>query len=120
MFNKKNKEKPQENFLLYRPLRKVEHWEINDQKVKLFFHHDKIVERFTRWLIKKSNISDLQLDERGSTVWELCDGTKTVYDIVLVMMEKFNETEQESIDKIITFLRYLSRRGWITFDNKNI
>ncbi len=34
-----------------------------------------------RWLIKKSNVSDIELDERGSTVWQLCDGTKTVYDI---------------------------------------
>lgn len=119
MSNKKNKEKPQENFLLYRPLRKIEHWEVNDDKVKLFFKHDKLVEKFMRWLIKKSNVNDIQLDEKGSTVWQLCDGTKTVYDIVKVMMEKFGETEQASIDTIITFLRYLSRKGWISFDNKS-
>lgn len=116
MFNKKNKEKPQENFLLYRPLRKIEQWEVNDEKVKLFFHHNKPVERFMRWLIKKSKVSDIELDEMGSMVWQLCDGNKTVYDIAKAMMERFNDTEQNSIDRLIMFLRYLSRRGWITFE----
>ena len=116
MFNKKNKEKTQENFLLYRPLRNIKQWEVNDEKVKLFFHHDKPVEKFMRWLIKKSKVSDLELDEMGSMVWQMCDGTKTIYDIALVMMERFNETEQNSIDRLIMFIRYLSRRGWITFE----
>jgi len=116
MFNKKNKEKPQENFLLYRPLRKIEQWEVNDEKVKLFFHHNKPIEKFMRWLIKKSKVSDIELDEMGSMVWQLCDGNKTVYDIAKAMMERFNDTEQNSIDRLIMFLRYLSRRGWITFE----
>ncbi|MCB2293441.1 PqqD family protein [Clostridium algoriphilum] len=116
MLNKKNKDKSQENFLLYRPLRKIEEWEVTDDTVKLFFRHDKPVERFMRWLIKKSKVSDIKLDDRGSMVWQLCDGTRTVYDIALAMVERFNDTEQNSIDRLIMFLRYLSRRGWITFE----
>jgi len=116
MFNNKNKERAQENFLLYRPLRKIEQWEVNDEKVKLFFNHNKPVERFMRWLIKKSKVSDIELDEMGSMVWQLCDGTKTVYDIALVLVERFNDTEQNAIDRLIMFLRYLSRKGWITFE----
>lgn len=116
MFNKKNKDRSQENFLLYRPLRKLEQWEVSGDKVKLIFEHNKPVERFMRWLIKKSKFSDLELDEMGSMVWQLCDGTKTVYDIALAMVEKFNDTEQNAIDKLIMFLRYLSRMGWITFE----
>ncbi len=114
-----NKEKQKENFLLYKPSRKIEHWEMNGDKVKLFFHHDKPIEKFMRWLIKKSKISDIELDARCSMVWQLCDGNKTVYDIALAMMGKFNDTEQDSIGKLIMFLRYLSRNGWISFDNKN-
>ncbi|MBZ9636832.1 PqqD family protein [Clostridium sp. FP1] len=116
MFNKKNKEKSEENFLLYRPLRKIEQWEVNGEKVKLFFHHNKPVERFMRWLIKKSKVSDIQLDEMGSMVWQLCDGTRTVYDIALALVERFNDTEENSINRLIMFLRYLSRKGWITFE----
>jgi ArsR family metal-binding transcriptional regulator len=116
MFSIKKKEKPQENFLLYKPLRKIEHWEINNDKVKLIFHHDKPIEKFLRWLIKKSSVSDIELDERGSLVWQHCDGTKTVYDIAQVMMEKFNDTEENAIERLIMFTRYLSRRGWITFE----
>ncbi|MFT5872836.1 MAG: hypothetical protein ACI8WT_001773 [Clostridium sp.] len=118
MFSKKNKQISQENFLLYRPLRKIEHWELNDEKVKLFFYHNKPVERLMRWLIKKPNVNDIELDERGSMVWQSCDGSNTVYEIAVAMMKKFDDTEQESIDKLVTFLRYLSRSGWITFENK--
>jgi hypothetical protein len=117
MFNKKNKDKSKENFLLYKPLRKIEHWEVNEEKVKLFFHHNKPVEKFVRWLVKKSNVSDIVLDEMGSMVWQLCDGTKTIYDIALAMMERFDISEQNSIDRLIMFIRYLSRMGWITFEN---
>lgn len=116
MFNNKNKEKSQENFLLYKPLRKIEQWEVNDEKVKLFFYHNKPIERFMRWLIKKSKVSDIELDEMGSMVWQHCDGTQTVYDIAVAMMKKFNDTEQNSIDRLIMFLRYLSRKGWIVFE----
>ena len=116
MFNNKSKEKSQENFLLYRPLRKIELWEVNDGKVKLFFHHNKPVEKFMRWLIKKSKISDIELDDRGSMVWQLCDGTKTLYEIAVAMAKRFNDTEQNAIDRLIMFVRYLSRKGWITFE----
>jgi len=116
MFNNKNKKESKENFLLYKPLRKIEQWEVNDEKVKLFFHHNKPIEKFMRWIIKKPNINDIELDDRGSMVWQLCDGTKTVYDIALAMVKRFNDTEQNSIDRLIMFLRYLSTRGWITFE----
>lgn len=109
MFNKKNKEK-------YKPLRKIEQWEVNGEKVKLFFNHNNLVEKFMRWLIKKPKVSDIELDEMGSMVWQLCDGTKTVYDIALAMVKRFNDSEQNSIDRLIMFLRYLSRKGWITFE----
>lgn len=116
MFKNKNKDKSQENFLLYKPLRKIDEWEVENDIVKLIFHHDKPVEKFMRWLIKKSNVSDLKFDDRGSMVWQLCDGTKTVYDIALAMVKKFDDTEQNSIDRLVMFIRYLSRRGWITFE----
>ena len=116
MFNKKNKERSEENFLLFRPLRKIEHWEVNDEKVKLIFEHNKPIEKFTRRLIKKSKFSDIELDEMGSMVWKLCDGNKTVYDIALAMVKKFNDTEQNAIHRLIIFLKYFSRKGWITFE----
>jgi len=116
MHNKKNKERSEENFLLYKPLRKIEHWEVKEEKVKLIFEHNKPIERFIRRFIKKSKFSDIELDEMGSMVWQLCDGNKTVYDIALNMVKKFNDTERNAIDRLIIFLRYLSRKGWITFE----
>ncbi len=115
MFNKKGKEKSEENFLLYRPLRDIEKWEVNDEKVKLFFINDKPVEKFIRGIIKKSTVTDMELDEMGSMVWQLSDGTKTVYDIALIMKEKFNDTEQNSIDRVIMFVKYLHGKKWIAY-----
>lgn len=116
MFNKKKKESLEENFLLYKPLRKIQNWEANDEKVKLIFEHNKPIERFIRRFTKKSEFRDIELDEMGSLVWKLCDGHKTVYDIALDMVKKFDDSEQNAIDRLIIFLKYLSRKEWITFE----
>ena len=120
MFNKKNKMKPDENFLLYKPLRNIEKWEVTDGKVKLIFTNNKPIEKFIRGIIKKSTVTDMEFDEMGSTVWQLSDGTKNIYDISIAMMQKFNDTEQSSMDRVVMFVRYLAAKGWITLEKQSV
>ena len=120
--NKKGKKKEnfrQDNFLLYVPKKKHETWEIRDDKVYLIFHHNKFIEKFVRWLVRKPNVSDMALDELGSTVWLLIDGKTTVYDIGKKFEEKFGDSCRPVYERLIMYIRYLNRRGWITFDRGN-
>ncbi|KYH33275.1 coenzyme PQQ synthesis protein D [Clostridium tepidiprofundi DSM 19306] len=117
MFNKKNKNKDrkQDNFLLYIPQRKHDDWEVRNGRVYLNFYHNKPVEKFVRWLFKKPYKSDIELDERGTTVWQLMDGKRTVYDISKELSKKFGDDEKTSNQRLIMYLRYLVREGWISF-----
>lgn len=104
-----------DNFLLYVPIIKHEKWECKKGRVKLFFYHDKLIERFARWLVKKPNVSDIELDELGSSVWMLIDGERSLYDIGEKLKEKFGDKCEPLYDRLALFIRYMVRRGWIGF-----
>lgn len=114
MENKKNNKK-EDNFLLYIPKKKHDSFEVANGKVKLIFHHDKPVEKFVRWLVKKPYISDIELDDMGSKVWTLIDGTKSVYDIGQGLINHFGKSCEPVYDRLIMYLRYLNKKGWISF-----
>lgn len=117
MFNNKNKK--QENFLLYIPVKNHATFEEKNDRIYLVFHHDKFIEKFARKLFKKPNITDIELDELGSEVWRLIDGNKTILQIIEKMREKFGEKCEPINERLILFIRYLNKRNWIKF-NKNM
>jgi hypothetical protein len=84
--NKKNKD---DNFLLYIPNKKHQFWEVRNGKVFLIFDHNKAAEKLVRWLVKKPNISEVELDEMGSKVWLYIDGKSSVYEIGKKLVEEF-------------------------------
>lgn len=106
----------QDNFLLYVPSKKHETFEIREDKVYLIFNHNKVVERFVRWLVKKPTISDMALDELGSAVWLFIDGKSTVFDIGKKLEDKFGDKCMPVNERLIMYIRYLNRRGWISFE----
>lgn len=110
--NKKNKD---DNFLLYIPNKKHQFWEVRNGKVFLIFHHNKAAEKLVRWLVKKPNISDVELDEMGSKVWLYIDGKSSVYEIGKKLVEEFGEKIEPVYDRLIMFLRYINKKGWISF-----
>ena len=105
-----------ENFMIFIPVRKIKTWEVRKGKVVLIFHHNKAIERFVRWLVKKPLESYIELDELGSATWQLMDGKNTVHDIGQKLLEKYGEKVQPVNDRVIMFVRYLNRRGWISFE----
>jgi hypothetical protein len=111
----KNK-KQEDNFLLYIPNKKHTTFEEKKGKVKLIFYHDKAIEKFSRWLVKKPRVSDVELDEIGSTTWNLIDGKKSVYDISLKLYEKYGERCNPNNNSLVMYLRYMNRKGWISFE----
>lgn len=107
--------KKDDNFLLYIPIKKHEEWELRGNKVYLIFHHNKPVERFMRWLVKKPSVSDIELDKIGSKTWQLIDGNRTVYDIGQELVNVFGNSCEPVYERLIMFLRYLNRKGWIYY-----
>lgn len=112
----RSKSKKEDNFLLYVPKHRHSEWEEKNGKIYLIFHHKKIIEKLVIWLYKKPKVSDIELDEMGSSAWKFIDGERTVYEIAKLLSEKFGNTQEDSQERLIMFMRYLLRMGWISLD----
>ena len=71
--------------------------------------------RFLARLLFLSPTVRLPLDEFGSRVWKLCDGTRTVETIVETVRKTHTEGA-ESVDALVVrYLEGLGRQDWIRF-----
>ncbi len=88
MKGKKTQNKEEKNFLLYIPQIEHDNYKINDNNiVTLYFEHNKPIEKFARWLVKKNNLSDIVFDDKSSLAWAL----------------------------IVMYIRYIAKKRWIKF-----
>lgn len=113
---KDSRDKEEKNFLLYIPKIVHENYNVENNRVTLYFSHNKLSEKFARWLTKKSNVSDIELDENCSSAWLLIDGERNIYEIALLMSQKTYDTEEVSIERLVLFMRYVTKKGWVKFN----
>jgi len=57
----------------------------------------------------------IQLDKVGSTVWELCDGSKTIKEIVDALYEKYKMMQTEAEISLNAYFQQLTKRGLVGF-----
>ncbi len=53
------------------------------------------------------------LDEIGGFVWELCDGKRSVRDIIQALSARYKLHRKEAEVSVVAYLRQLARRGLI-------
>ena len=103
------------NFALYVPVIKQNTWELKENGlVTLHLTVKDPVRRFAGWLVKKSPKTTLDLDELSSKAWLLIDGQRSIYEISKEM-SKGNKDAKDELRRLVTFVRYCSKRGWITY-----
>jgi hypothetical protein len=123
--NSNNKEKqvaPEisgNEFLDAKPVRNsAVRWEKNQQGVILLVIPLKQPEEKGRKSIfsafsPSSQEKKIQLDSMGSIIWELCDGEKTVKDIIQILNEKYGMGPSEAEISLNNYFIQLSKRGLI-------
>ena len=105
------------NFALYVPVIKEKNWELKDDgKVVLKLTVKDPVRRFAGWLVKKSPKTELELDDLSSKAWCLIDGERNIYEISKVMADG-NKDPEDELRRLVTFVKYCSKRGWISYKN---
>ena len=57
----------------------------------------------------------IELDKIGSTIWEICDGSKTVKDIIKRLYEEYKIMPIEAEVSLNTYFTDLSKRGLLGF-----
>lgn len=103
------------NFALFVPEIKHNDWEEKNGRVILCLKINDPVRKFLAWMVRRTPMTNLELDDRCSTVWKYMDGNRTVYDIAKLMAEKYREDVNGELYRVVTYLKYLSKRGWIKF-----
>jgi hypothetical protein len=58
---------------------------------------------------------DITLDEVGSRVWGLCDGERSVADIVAELVREYKLNKREAEVSVTEYLRMLGQRGMVAF-----
>jgi hypothetical protein len=64
--------------------------------------------------INKSSIIRIRLDEHGTAVWNLIDGSRTIQTISETLAEHFNYEENYEY-RIITFFSQLHKQGFVRY-----
>lgn len=90
-------------------------WERNGNEVVLTIpmRNDRLA-RLVKKLVR--NLPDsrkLALDEVGSSVWELCDGERSINDVVNSISRDYKLTRRESEASVTMFLQTLAKKGLI-------
>jgi len=103
------------NFALYVPEIKHSDWKEDNGKVVLCLKTKDPIKRFLAWMVNRKSITNLDLDDRCSAVWKYIDGERTIYDIAKLMAETYKDDVNGELYRLVTYLKYLSKRGWIKF-----
>jgi hypothetical protein len=66
-------------------------------------------------LVHRTPVSDLALDELSSSAWLSVDGSRSILEIARVLGEQTGDDLDEAVRRVVSFMRYVARRGWVRF-----
>ncbi len=73
--------------------------------------------RLFQLILKKPKVSYIHLDEFGSFVWSVIDGSKSIYDIGQDVDEHFGEKAQPLYDRLCQFFGILESYEFVNYNN---
>jgi hypothetical protein len=110
------KKKNAKNILNMVPIRCYE-WEEKEQvSVLVPRFRSKIGQKFCR-LVKKDLNYKVNLDERSSDAWKLCDGKRTVGDIAIELEKKYKEKVKPANVRVAELFNILESNRLIRYKN---
>ena len=103
------------NFVLYVPEVKHQAFRVTDEGRVVLELEINRAKRLLGKLVAKKPASDLEFDELSSAAWLAIDGKRSILDIARMQSEKTGDDIDESARRIVQFMRYVAKRGWIRF-----
>ena len=109
----------EEEFLEFVPKRADYKWELNKKglvEIKVPKFKSNFGKSFCK-VIKKDNVFSAKMDKMGTSVWQECDGKKTVKQILKKINKKF--PKEENLDqRLFFFLKQMDNLNYITLYKK--
>ncbi len=113
--NQHDHAKDKYNFVLYVPEIKHKAYRVNDDSRVVLELDIPPAKRLMGWLANRKPVSDMELDALSSAAWLKMDGTRSILDIARLQSEETGDDVDESARRLVAFMRYLAKRGWIRF-----
>jgi len=103
------------NFVLYVPEIRHKAYRVTDDGGVVLELEIPPAKRLMGWLANRKPVSDMELDALSSAAWLSIDGTRSILDIARLQSENTGDDIDESARRLVAFMRYLAKRGWIRF-----
>lgn len=71
-----------------------------------------------RILFGRPRYSYIELDEFGSFVWQQIDGKRTIYEICMLIKDRFGEKAEPLFERAVQFFKILRSNSFIVYINK--
>ncbi len=91
-------------------------WQNLGEKVVVKVRRSDFMATLLQWLVSRPIYRQVELDEIGSFVWQLCDGSRTVNEIAESLQQRYQLERREAFASLAEFLNQLQRRGLIKFE----
>lgn len=112
--------KKKENYLDYIPKHNsLYEWNINERsRVVIKVVNKGLFNRIAQIFFKRPKVSNIELDEFGSFVWEQIDGVRSVYGIGILVKEHFGDKAEPLYERLAKFIGTLRNAGYVVYVNK--
>lgn len=113
------RKKEQVNYLDMIPVRADLAWSADeDGIITLEIENKGVMNTIAQKVFRKPRISYVHLDQMGSFLWPLIDGTQTVYDLAAPVKERFGEEAEPLYPRIAKYFQILASYDFVRLTPK--
>ena len=87
-------------------------------KVEVKVTNRGLFNRIAQIFFRRPKYSYIELDEFGTFVWQQIDGQRTIYDICMLVKDRFGEAAEPLFERAVQFFRILRSNSFIVYENK--
>lgn len=103
------------NFVLYVPEIRHRAFRVNDAGQVVLELEINPVKKLMARLVNRKPVSEIEMDDLSSSAWLSLDGTRSILDVARIQSEKTGDDIDQAVARIVKFMRYIAKRGWIRF-----
>ena len=106
--------KSKKNFLDYIPhINNNNTWSEENGIVTIHMAHKGFYHNLAQKLFKTPKVSHIALDEYGSFVWKNINGKNSVYDIGVLVKDKYKEKAEPLYERLVQFFKILKNNRFV-------
>lgn len=106
-----------ENYLDFVPMKRESHpFSVNDKgEVVIQVENRGMFHWIAQKLFGRPRFTQVHLDEMGNFIWPLIDGTKTIYDISVMVREKYGDRAEPLYNRLVQYFETMKSYGFIYY-----